>query len=150
MEFYQIRKLYLTVKKLNLKIVKSYEFYSHAFKLGVPEIGLNNLKNKLFGLEANFEELKAIDFKKGCFVGQENTARMKLKNKLRRKLVAIKTEANLKIGSELRFKDQIIGKVLIDKPFPFVLIDIYRSDEDYLKKELFIENQKATLINLTG
>ena len=108
------------------------------------------MKNKLFGLEANFEELKAIDFKKGCFVGQENTARMKLKNKLRRKLVAIKTEANLKIGSELRFKDQIIGKVLIDKPFPFVLIDIYRSDEDYLKKELFIENQKATLINLTG
>ena len=49
----------------------------------MPEKGLLNLKDQLFGLEANFETLQAIDFKKGCFVGQENTARMKLKNKLR-------------------------------------------------------------------
>ena len=33
--------------------------------------------------EANFEKLNAIDFKKGCYIGQENTARMKLKDKLR-------------------------------------------------------------------
>ena len=40
---------------------------------------LIKLKDQLFGLEANFDALEAIDFKKGCFVGQENTARMKLK-----------------------------------------------------------------------
>ncbi len=145
-----LEKIYLTVKKLNLKIAESNEFYSHAYKLGIPEVGLNNLKNKLFGLEANFEELQAIDFKKGCFVGQENTARMKLKNKLRKKLVAIKTEAKLKIGSELKFKNQTIGKVLIDKPFPFALIDLYQSDENFIKKELMVENQKVTIINFNG
>ena len=145
-----LEKIYLTVKKLNLKITESNEFYSHAYKLGIPEVGLNNLKNKLFGLEANFEELQAIDFKKGCFVGQENTARMKLKNKLRKKLVAIKTEAKLKIGSELKFKNQTIGKVLIDKPFPFALIDLYQSDENFIKKELSVENQKVTIINFNG
>jgi len=37
------------------------------------------LKEQLFGLEANFEELNAIDFKKGCYVGQENTARNEVK-----------------------------------------------------------------------
>ena len=89
--FSNLEKLYLTIKKLNLKIIDSSEYYSLAHELGVPEKGQVNLKDQLFGLEANFEKLQAIDFKKGCFVGQENTARMKLKNKLRRKLLAVKT-----------------------------------------------------------
>ena len=50
---------------------------------------LNKLKNKLFGIECNFEELNGIDFKKGCYVGQENTARIKLKNKLSKRLLPI-------------------------------------------------------------
>ena len=41
----------------------------------------------LFGIECNFEELNGIDFKKGCYVGQENTARIKLKNKLSKRLI---------------------------------------------------------------
>ena len=45
-------------------------------------IGHIEKKNKLFGIECNFEELNGIDFKKGCYVGQVNTARIKLKNKL--------------------------------------------------------------------
>ena len=79
-----LEKLHLTIKKLSLKIIDSKEYFNHAHDLGIPEKGLVNLKEQLFGLEANFEELNAIDFKKGCYVGQENTARMKLKNKLRR------------------------------------------------------------------
>ena len=58
------------------------------------------MKEQLFGLEANFEELNAIDFKKGCYVGQENTARMKLKNKLRRRLLPLKTDKEIKIGED--------------------------------------------------
>ena len=49
---------------------------------------MNKLQNKLFGIECNFEELNGIDFKKGCYVGQENTARIKLKNKLSKRLLA--------------------------------------------------------------
>ena len=40
---------------------------------------MNKLQNKLFGIECNYDELNAIDFKKGCYVGQENTARIKAK-----------------------------------------------------------------------
>ena len=50
---------------------------------------MNKLQNKLFGIECNFEELNGIDFKKGCYVGQENTARIKLKNKLSKRLLPI-------------------------------------------------------------
>ena len=42
---------------------------------------MDKLSNKLFGIECNFGELNGIDFKKGCYVGQENTSRIKLKIK---------------------------------------------------------------------
>ena len=65
-----LEKLHLTVKKLNLKIIDSSKYFNLAHHLGIPEKDSVNLKEKLFGLEANFEELNAIDFKKGCYVGQ--------------------------------------------------------------------------------
>ena len=143
-----IDKLHLTIKKLNLKITEPEIYYSKAHSLGVPTIGIEKLKDKLFGLEANFEELNAIDFKKGCYIGQENTARMKLKNKLRKRLVAVKTDANLQIGSELNFNGEIVGKVLIDKPFPFLLVNLYYNNiDDLFKNEFLIEGKKVKLIN---
>ena len=51
---------------------------------------------------------------------------MKLKNKIRRQLMSIKSEKDVKkIGDEIRFNDSIIGKILIDKPYPFALIKLY-------------------------
>ena len=91
-----LEKLHLTIKKLELKITKPEIYFSEAHILGVPIKGIESLKEQLFGLEANFEELSAIDFKKGCFIGQENTARMKLKNKLRRRLLPIETQDSVK------------------------------------------------------
>ena len=119
-----LEKLYLTIKKLSLNIIDDKEYYSLAHKLGIPEKGLINLKDQLFGLEANFEALQAIDFKKGCFVGQENTARMKLKNKLRRRLLPVSSSEELNIGDEITFNNIKIGKILIDKPYPFGLIKV--------------------------
>ncbi len=62
-----LEKIYLTIKKLSLNIIDKKEYYSLAHKLGVPEKGLTNLKDQLFGLEANFELFQAIDFKKRMF-----------------------------------------------------------------------------------
>ena len=143
-----LEKLHLTIKKLNLKIVDSSVYLELAHSLGVPEKGLINLKEQLFGLEANFEELNAIDFKKGCYVGQENTARMKLKNKLRRRLLAIKTDGEIKIGDDLNFGKIKIGKILIDNPYPFALIKLFDPDfSDFKDKELNCGNIKAKIIS---
>ena len=142
-----LEKLYLTIKKLSLKIIDNKEYYSLAHKLGVPEIGLINLKDQLFGLEANFETLQAIDFKKGCFVGQENTARMKLKNKLRRKLLPISSSQKLNIGDEITFNDIKIGKILIDKPYPFGLIKVLEPNlEDFKDKVLLANNKECKIL----
>ena len=143
-----LEKLYLTIKKLNLKIVKNQSYIEKAFLKGIPVEGLNNLKEQLFGLEINFEKLNAIDFKKGCYVGQENTARMKLKNKIRRQLMSIKTEKDLKIGDEIKYNNSVIGRILIDKPYPFALIKLFDPDFSVFKyKKLKINNSNVEIIS---
>ena len=144
-----LEKLHLTIKKLDLKIIKAENYFIDAHALGIPIKGVENLKEQLFGLEANFEELKAIDFKKGCYVGQENTARMKLKNKLRRRLLPIKFDQELSIGDELKYNNITIGKVLINKPMPFVLVKLFDPDfSEFNDKEISINENKAKLINI--
>ena len=59
-----LEKLHLTIKQLNLKIEQPIKYFKKAHSLGIPIKGIENLKEQLFGLEANFEELKAIDFKR--------------------------------------------------------------------------------------
>ena len=135
-----LEKLYLTIKKLNLKIVDIKIYLNHAYHQGIPVKGIENLKEQLFGLEANFEEQNGIDFKKGCYVGQENTARMKLKNKLRRRLLPVKVEGKINIGSEIMFNDIKIGKILIGDPYPFGLIKLNDPDFSNFKNRLLTIN----------
>ena len=143
-----LEKLHLTVKKLNLKIINSSIYFEKAHSLGIPEKGLINLKEQLFGLEANFEELNAIDFKKGCYVGQENTARMRLKNKLRKRLLAIRADGDVEVGEDLNFGEIKIGKILIDKPYSFALVKLFDPDFSYFKdKELDCGKVKVKIIN---
>ena len=84
-----LEKLYLSLKKLNLKNDEIKNYHDQCHKLGIVPKNLNQLQNKIFGIECNYEELNGIDFKKGCYVGQENTARIKLKNKLSKRLLPI-------------------------------------------------------------
>ena len=142
-----LEKLYLTIKKLSLKIEDGSDYFNNAHEAGIPIKNLKKLQNNLFGLEANFEELSAIDFKKGCYVGQENTARMKLKNKLRKKLLPLISDENLEIGSEITLNGNQIGKLLIANPYPFGLINIFDKKVSELKnKEILVGKLKAKFI----
>ena len=142
-----LEKLYLTIKKLSLKIEDGSDYFNIAHEAGIPIKNLKKLQNNLFGLEANFEELSAIDFKKGCYIGQENTARMKLKNKLRKKLLPIVSKENLKIGSEITLDGNQIGKLLISNPYPFGLINTFDKKISELKnKEILVGKQRAKII----
>jgi len=134
-----LEKLHLTIKKLSLKIIDKSNYLKLAHKQGVPIQGVKNLQDNLFGLESNFEELNGVDFKKGCYVGQENTARMKLKNKLRRKLLPIISKNSLKVSDKIKFKEHVIGKVLIGDKYPFALIKLF--DPEF--KEFYKQNLKV-------
>jgi folate-binding protein YgfZ len=130
-----LEKLHLTIKKLNLKIIDKSHYLKLSHEEGIPVEGIKSLQNNIFGLESNFEELNAIDFKKGCYVGQENTARMKLKNKLRKRLLPIISNNSLRISDEIKFKDQIVGKVLIGNQYPFALIKLFDPEFKMFSKQ---------------
>jgi len=142
-----LEKLHLTIKKLNLKIVDKSNYLKTAHAEGVPIQGVKNLQNNLFSLESNFEELNAIDFKKGCYVGQENTARMKLKNKVRRKLIPVIAKNTLKILDEIKFKEQVVGKVLIDGTHPFALIKLFDPNfSEFYKENLKVNDAEVQIL----
>jgi len=61
----------------------------HRLRLGVCE-GRTELGDILW-LECNAAELNGVSFSKGCFVGQENTARMNWRSKVNRRLVVVET-----------------------------------------------------------
>ena len=120
-----LEKLYLSLKQLELKSSKPEDYYKFSYKLGIPQKNMDKLRNKLFGIECNFDELNAIDFKKGCYVGQENTSRIKLKNKLTKRLLPIEIiKGNIKEGDPIFNENLEIGKVLINENYPFAVIKV--------------------------
>ena len=143
----KLEKLNLAIKKLGLKLTDQEQYFEIAHALGLPIKGLKNLQNQIFALELNFEEEKGVDFKKGCYIGQENTSRMKLGNKLRRRLFPLKTSNELKDGSEIFFKNEVVGKVAISKPKAFGLIKLYDPNiESFLDKDLKCNNSNVNLV----
>ena len=66
---------------------------AHRLSLGVTE-GIAELgSDKILWLECNAAELNGVSFDKGCYVGQENTARMNWRNKVNRRLVVVRADA---------------------------------------------------------
>ena len=128
----------LIIKKLNLNIVDKKKYYNKSFEIGIPQINLNKLKDKIFGIENNLDELNGIDFKKGCYVGQENTSRIKLRNKLRRRILPVqKISGEIYEKDIIKFKNTEIGKVLIDNPYAFALIKVVDPDlKEFTNTEL--------------
>jgi folate-binding protein YgfZ len=61
-------------------------------ELGVPETGIELVADDSYILEMDFERLNGVDFRKGCYVGQEVTARMKHKTELRKGLARVEVE----------------------------------------------------------
>ena len=131
-----LEKLYLSLKKLDLKNDEIENYYIQSHQLGIVPKNFNKLQNKLFGIECNYEELNGIDFKKGCYVGQENTARIKLKNKLSKRLLPIEVISGKLYEDEKIYNNKVeIGKVLINEEYPFALIKFL--DKNFDKDKIF-------------
>ena len=141
-----LEKLNLSLKKLELKSINQDKYYNLSFDLGIAQKNTDKLKNKLFGIECNFDELNAIDFKKGCYVGQENTSRIKLKNKLSKRLLPIKIiEGSINEGDTIVKDHTEIGKILISKNYPFALIK-HTSNKFDFNSTFKIKNAKIKII----
>lgn len=75
----------------------------------IPESGIELIPDDSYILEAGFERLHGVDFRKGCYVGQEVTARMKHKTELRKGLVRVAIEGAAPPGTPIVSGDKEAG-----------------------------------------
>ena len=75
----------------------------------VPETGVELLPDDTYILEAGFERLHGVDFRKGCYVGQEVTARMKHKTELRKGFATVEVEGAAPVGTEILAEGKSAG-----------------------------------------
>ena len=91
---------------------------SHFLKHGILSMHLIEDLSKFYPLENNLHFLNAVDFKKGCYVGQELTARMKLRNKIPRTILpfilTLKNKEDLN-HSNIFENDNVVGEIIYQK-----------------------------------
>ena len=77
---------------------------------GVPEGPIDLVPERALMLEAGLDQLGAVDFDKGCYIGQEVTARTHYRGLVKRRLVPIKVHINTpSVGSDIALDGRIIG-----------------------------------------
>jgi len=87
-------------------VAPAQNYLAHRLSFGIIE-GVSELgSDKTLWLECNAAELNGVSFTKGCYVGQENTARMNYRSKVNRRLVVVLTEAP---GSRTRIHYPALG-----------------------------------------
>ncbi|MDU9004031.1 CAF17-like 4Fe-4S cluster assembly/insertion protein YgfZ [Sedimentitalea todarodis] len=77
----------------------------------IPETGIE-LTPDTFILEMGFDALNGVDFRKGCYVGQEVTARMRHKTELRKGLRRVRIEGVAPVGTAITVADRSVGTLL--------------------------------------
>lgn len=77
----------------------------------IPESAIELIPNDSYLLECGFERLNGVDFRKGCYVGQEVTARMKHKTELRKGLALVSIDQTVRVGTPLFAAGREVGVV---------------------------------------
>jgi folate-binding protein YgfZ len=67
----------------------------------IPETGIELIPNDTYILEAGFDRLNGVSFRKGCYVGQEVTARMRHKTELKKGLVRVAITGAAPVGTPI-------------------------------------------------
>ncbi|MEI7668550.1 MAG: hypothetical protein WCJ33_00510 [Pseudomonadota bacterium] len=76
----------------NFSISNSTLYEQHRYSLGIPEGATDLVQNKSLPMEFHYDKLNAIDFNKGCYVGQEVTARSKHRATLHKQMFSVKSD----------------------------------------------------------
>jgi tRNA-modifying protein YgfZ len=88
-------------------------YAAHRLSLGVPDPARDAQPDKTYPIEANFDLLNGVDFKKGCFVGQETTSRMKRRGQIKSRMLPLRFDgAPPPFGAEVLAGELRAGEVL--------------------------------------
>jgi hypothetical protein len=89
---------------------------AHRLAIGVPDPTRDGGHDARYPIEANFDLLNGIDFRKGCFVGQETTSRMKRRGEIKKRMLPLTfdgpppPEGTEVLNGELRAGEVLTGR----------------------------------------
>ena len=143
------------VKKNNIdEFINKYSLIENDFdkyrelliKNLIPYSTEDLVKNKSLLLENNFENLNAIDWNKGCYIGQEITARMKYRALLKKSIKSVEViEGNINTGDRIFLEKNNIGEVISSfKNFGIAMLNIEQTNE-VIKKNINLKTDSADL-----
>ncbi len=89
------------------------DWQAHRLAVGVPDPTADAPSDKTYPIEADFDLLNGIDFRKGCFVGQETTSRMKRRGSIKNRMLSLAFDGpSPPFGAEVLNGDRRAGEVL--------------------------------------
>lgn len=88
------------------------DFETFRIRHGIPRTGIDSVSGKTLILENGFEELNGVSFEKGCYVGQEVTARTKHRASLHKLLYIVEAESELPTdGGDIVLGERVVGEL---------------------------------------
>ena len=146
-------KIYLDRLSNDFELIKKakeckYEIYKkNLIKNIIPYSASDLIENKSLLLENNFQNINAIDWDKGCYIGQEITARMKYRSLLKKKIYVLELiKGNINLNSIIIVNDINIGYVIsqVDK-YLLCMLKINLVEKKYINKEIIEINQSTQI-----
>ena len=122
------------------------EWMAYRMRLGISDPGYDFGADELYAIDANLDLLDAIDFHKGCYVGQELTSRMKRRGQIKNRILPVMSAQRLQSGTELTIGERKVGDVLAVTPeiAPPAALALVRLDR-LSQMDVVVDQTKATL-----
>jgi folate-binding protein YgfZ len=99
-----------TAADLGAELVDSSQYEGHRIALGVPRGGVDFIYGDVFPHDADLDKLGGVDFRKGCFIGQEVVSRVEHRGTARNRVVPVEFEAHAaEDGSPVLAGDKTVG-----------------------------------------
>lgn len=141
----------LLTKDNDLSPEHSPEDYDlHRLNIGIPDSAWDFGTEQMFPADANMDLLYGVDYKKGCFIGQEVVSRMHRKTEVRKRMRAVKLSGGAEAGDSLKAGSRTIGTLLhVRNDMGIALIRLDRlaaASEDVLVNDKQVEIQPDYLL----
>ena len=138
-------KFHLRLQKEDFSEVNINTYEKLRLENHIPDFSVDAIKEKSLLMEMRFEELNGISWKKGCYLGQEITARMKYRGLSKKKLFAVNIDFKNSLDKEIFLNQNKIGFLMSNnKKFGFAYLSI---NENTINKTFLCGDSKVKVIN---
>ena len=101
-----------TIKNRKISLINEDQYNDFRIEMSIPDFTKDSTKEKSLLLEMRFDELNGISWEKGCYLGQEITARMKYRGKVKKKIFSVLIDFKSRLDEKIFFKEKEVGTIL--------------------------------------